>query len=322
MLFLNQGDIHSAVTYEEVLAAIELAMSIYEKEAYFMPPRQHLDHGKNTLLLMPCFTNQTFGIKLVSLFPENAKKNIPVLKGTMILNNGETGEPLAVLDAAALTALRTGAVGGTAVKHLAPADIKTLGVIGAGIQGYYQALFASEVRDISEIYVYDQNSNQLDKYITKISEKRPDIIIHSAKTVYHLLENSQLVVTATNSNLPVLPDESKLLKNKHYVGIGSYKPDMREFPDSLFQMLDAIFIDTDHAVEESGDLIHPLKMGWISRKNIFTLGKLLHKGQVKNTNSAGITLFKSVGMALFDVVVSDLIYGNAVDKGLGTEISL
>ena len=319
MLCLSEHDILQAVTFADIMAAVERAMIIYEEKSFHMPMRMHADYKGNTLLLMPCFTPKKFGTKLVSLFPENINKNLPVLFGAMILNDGETGEPLALLNGSKLTALRTGAVGGVAIRYLAPKNITKLGIIGAGVQGFHQVLFACTERNISDVFVFDQIAHKVPSFIEKLSRELPQVKFHQAESTEALLKESELIITATNSEKPVLPNREELLKGKHFVGIGSYKPNMREFPDTLFQILDQIFIDTEHAIDESGDVIDPVKNGWIKKDQMFTLGKLI-QGNVEIKGET--TLFKSVGMALFDVVVSELIYEKALEKGLGQEVVL
>ena len=142
MLILNQQATLQAATYTEILAAAEKAILLYETEAYYMPNRPHFDYGQNTLLLMPCFDSQRFGTKIVSVFPENRFKNLPSIYGSMLLNDGNTGQPLTLMNAATLTALRTGAVGGVSIKYMTPDNATTLGIVGTGIQGLYQAIFA------------------------------------------------------------------------------------------------------------------------------------------------------------------------------------
>jgi ornithine cyclodeaminase len=128
------------------------------------------------------------------------------------------------------------------------------------------------------------------------------------------------VITATTSNQPVLPDQSDLLKGKCFITIGSYKPDMRELPDALFPLCDQVFMDTEFAAEESGDLAIPLQKKLIQKEQIFTLGKRLKADpRIKKSNSE-TNLFKSVGMALFDVVVAHMLYEKAKQKELGTEV--
>ena len=119
-----------------------------------------------------------------------------------------------------------------------------------------------------------------------------------------------------------MPNEEELLAGKHFVGIGSYKPTVREFPQTLFNLLKTIFIDTDAALEESGDLIVPLQNNWIKQEQVMTLGRFLIESKPQDEVKKETTLFKSVGMALFDVCASKLIYEKAIQKGLGQKITL
>jgi ornithine cyclodeaminase len=320
MLCLSEGDILKAVTPEEIVDELEAAVRLYETDEFHMPDRMHVDYEGNVLLLMPCFTSKKFATKLVSVFPGNAEKNIPVVMGTVVLNDGQTGEPLALLNGTVLTALRTGAVGALGIRYLTPPTVKTLGIVGAGIQGFNQALFASYVRELSDIFVFDIDAQKCVFLREKLSKRRPGIKIHQPKSVEELLQHSEAVITATTSLQPVLPDKRELLEGKHFIGIGSYRPDMREFPEVLFKLLNRVLIDTRQAASESGDLVTPLKNGWIKEHQVFTMGKWLKTGE--KIKEGETTLFKSVGMALFDLVFSDLIYQKSVEKGLGTKIEL
>ena len=145
----------------------------------------------------------------------------------------------------------------------------------------------------------------------------PDVKLHKAATAEDLLDNTQVVITATTSLNPVLPDDEDLLRGKHFVGIGSYKPAVREFPRALYNLLETIYIDTDHALKESGDLIVPLKNNWINKDRIKTLGKYINQPSPRSET----TFFKSVGMALFDVCAAKLIYEKAKQKNLGQKIT-
>ena len=320
MLCLNEKDILKAVSLHDVLEAVESALLLYEEKEFHMPLRTHVEYQGNTLLLMPAFMPGVFGTKLVSVFPGNVEKNIPVLKGTMILNDGESGEPLALLDAAALTALRTGAVGAAGVKYLSPGNAGSLGIVGAGVQGFHQAWFATEVRDFKEVFVYDTDSSRARALVRKLSAKRTGITIRAASTIDELVKNSRVIITATASMEPVLPNNKDLMKGKHVVAIGSYKPTMRELPEVLFRLLEHLYVDTGHAVEESGDLVIPLENRWIEKERVSTLGTLITRTKQGKYTPHETTLFKSVGMALFDVVVSNAIYRKAVEKKLGQRV--
>ena len=320
MIYLRETDIRKAASVNEMVDAIEASMLTYEKKEFLMPQRMHVDHNGNTMLLMPCFIKGYFGTKLVTLFPENPQRDVPVLNGIMVLNDAQTGVPLALLDGPALTALRTAAVSAVSIRHLARQDTQAIGIIGAGVQGFYQAWLGASVCGATDIFVYDLRAEQSSALIDKLPEAVPDVKLHRADRVEDLLQDTQVVVTATTSVEPVLPDDQELLTGKHFVAIGSYKPDVRELPRALYGLLKMVFIDTDHALEESGDVIVPLREKWIKRQQVMTLGRFLIEKKGQDEARQETTLFKSVGMALFDVCASALVYEKALQKGLGQEI--
>ena len=318
MIYLTETDILEAATIQELLDAIEASLCIYEKKEFHMPQRLHVDREDNVLLLMPCFAKDYFGTKVITLFPDNPAKNIPVLNGIMVLNDAQTGVPVALLNGPTLTAVRTAAVGAVSIRHLAPDDAHAVGIIGAGVQGFYQARAACSARHITDVFIYDIYPEKASALKDKLLTAIPDVNIHQTARVEDLLEHTQVVITATTSMEPVLPDEEELLKGRHFVGIGSYKPDVREFPHALFCLLETVYIDTEHAMEESGDIIVPLRNGWLRRDQIMTLGRFLIDNELERQET---TFFKSVGMALFDVCASILIYEKATAKGLGQQIT-
>lgn len=320
MLYIGKENICNAVSAEELLDEVENTLRQQEVGDFSMPSRLHLDSRESTFLLMPCLTQSYFGTKLVSVFPQNSTLNLPLVDAVMVLNNAATGEVLAILDGQTLTALRTGAVGGVGVRHLCPPDVERLGIVGTGVQGFNQALFAASVRPIKEISVCGRRPEGVAALVEKLSLKLPGIRIRTAAMIEDLLESSQVVITATSSALPVLPNDEVLLKDKLFVGIGSYRPDMREFPEALYRLADRIFIDTLHAIEESGDLVVPLQKGWITRDQVNTLGYMLRADSGVKGFLGETRVFKSVGMALFDVNIAGLIYKKALEKGMGQRL--
>jgi len=222
MIYLTEKDILKAVSIDEMLDAIEASMYIYERKEFCMPQRLHVDHKGNTLLLMPCFTKDSFGTKLVTLFPRNPENNIPVLNGIMVLNDAQTGVPLALLNGPALTAIRTAAVGAVSIRHLAAEDTQSVGIVGAGVQGFHQTWLACSARNLMDIFIFDLYPEKSLALMEKLSKVVPHVKLHQATSVEELLEESQVVITATTSLEPVLPDKEELLAGKHFVGIGSY----------------------------------------------------------------------------------------------------
>lgn len=320
MLYLNADNFLEAVNYDQVMDAIEEAYAIEIAGNFEMPSRIHINQGENTILYMPCFLEGIFGTKVLSLFPANASRNLPVISGLVILNEASTGRPAAILDGAGLTALRTGAVSGVAIRHTAPEYTESLGLIGAGVQGYQQVLFACKARNIKRVYIFDLLAEKVNSLSEQLRLVLPHVRFAQCGSVEELLADAKIVITATPSEQPVLPDDVELLRDKCYIGIGSYKPEMREFPKALYGLVDQVLIDTSHSLEESGDLITPLKNGWITDNQIVRFSLYLEGGN-KRSPGKKTTLFKAVGMALFDLVVAELIYRKALEKNIGTVLS-
>lgn len=320
MLVLSSKDVKKVASYEDIINGIEEAYKIYESGKYFMPDRFHLDYNENTLLYMPCFLEDVFGTKLLTLFLGNAKLNRPTLDGLMLLNDLETGAPACIMDGKILTSMRTGAVGGVGIKYTTPEDVKTVGLIGAGAQGLYQLIFACQVRDFERIYILNRNGKDLSQFITQLSSQiDSNIEIIMTSDVEELVRQSEVVITATPATEAVVPNDEALLKGKHFIGIGSYKPLMREYPDAIYNLIENIYVDDLFAIEESGDLTQPIEAGLLSEERVEKLGSYIARGKsIPNVNET--TFFKSVGIAIFDVVVANVIYKKAIELGVGYEM--
>jgi ornithine cyclodeaminase/alanine dehydrogenase-like protein (mu-crystallin family) len=319
MLYLNAEQFAQAADCDELMNAIERAFELEQSGAYSMPHRIHLEHQGNTLLYMPCFLDSVFGTKVLSLFPENPSRGLPVISGLVLLNDAATGFPLAIIDGAAVTAYRTGAVSGLGIRYTAKKDSRTVGLIGAGAQSFYQVLFASKAREIEKVLIFDRDRTKAEAVGERITRELPHLKVKVTAAVEELLSGADLVITATPATSPVLPDQMELLRNKSYVSIGSYKPEMRELPEALYGLLEKVLIDTTHGLEESGDLITPLEKGWISKEKILPFGQYIIANPTPRKEGE-TTLYKTVGMALFDLTVAESVYNKAQKEGLGIEL--
>jgi ornithine cyclodeaminase/alanine dehydrogenase-like protein (mu-crystallin family) len=306
MEFFDSKTIAEIATNAEWIEAMELAMLKSLTSEIVLPKRMHLDHGDDTFLLMPCITEEYWATKLVSFNPANKQLGLPSIYGTVVLNDTKTGEPLAIMDGSAITALRTAAITAVGIKNLSPIESHALGIIGTGVQGIFQALFACSVREITQIWAFDQNKDNLEQFSKAINQKQPKIKIIRAADSTEVVLNSEVIISATNSQHPVFPDTKELFTGKTLIGIGSYKPDCREFPEQLFRQLDQLFVDTLDGKKESGDLIDPVLNNWISEDKIYPLAGIL-SGSVYPTANA-TRLFKTVGNAVFDLFAAKLVY--------------
>ncbi|MBN2400329.1 MAG: ornithine cyclodeaminase family protein [Candidatus Aminicenantes bacterium] len=322
MLFLNSDEIARLADRSELITLVEAAFRIQASGNFQMPVRTQVEYKGKILLSMPCFTDSCFGAKLVSIVPENLQKKLPPLFGIVVLNDGETGEPLAILNGAKITALRTAAVGALSIKYLAAAAVSRLGVIGAGVQGYNQTMFACSVRQFTDVYLYDHNEKALHVLGEKLAAELRGVTIICEESALAVLRQSEVVITATNTEQPLFPNDRALFQNRHFVGIGSYKPEMREYPEALFRNLKYLLLDTEHALQETGDVVTPLEKGWIAEKQIMPFNLVMSGKIVDVVNEYNVTFFKSVGMALFDIVIADFICDKARKESCGFEINL
>lgn len=306
MKFIDSKTISEAATIHEWIKITEEAILASSTDEAQIPQRMHIDHGRNTFLLMPCITDEYWTTKLVSFCPGNNFIGLPSIYGTVVLNSSSTGEPLAVMDGSKLTALRTAAVSAVGIKYLAPENASSLGIVGTGTQAAEQARFACSVRKIERINIFDLSDISLKNFLDRFVNEFPGISLKVSKDAESVCYDSEIIITATNSIDPVFPDKKDLFTGKVFVGIGSYKPDCREYPDAFFRNMEKIFTDTVHALKESGDLIYPVSCGLISSDHIYSLGSLI-KGDI-SLSDAPTKFFKTVGNAIFDLYGAKLIY--------------
>ena len=321
MRFLSKEDIKNCMSLDEYITAMEKAYRIFYENSFFMPPRPCIENGKNTLLYMPCFIDECFATKSLTLFPDNPAKGHPMIDGSVVLNDKDTGAIKAIMPAGFLTALRTGANTGVMLKHLSPQNCTACGIVGAGTQGVFQTAFTCRVRDIKTVYVYDPYLKDFEKFkrdVLSFTDTKPNFIL--CNNVTELMKNSDIIIAATTSSTSVFPDDESLFYNKTVAAIGSYKHNCRECPDALLKAADNIYVDLDFAKEESGDLLVPLENGLIADDDVLQISDVLYDEKLKNHKPGRTIFIKMVGMALFDVVCGNEIYKKAVEKGFGTEL--
>lgn len=316
MIVLGKKEIEEVMDPQKMMDQIEEAYRIFRSGDYYMPSRTSVAHEHKTMMYMPCYTSEVIGTKILSIFPENAKLGLPSIDGIVLLNDHETGRPAAVLDGQAVTAWRTGAVGGVGIRHLADPDAHTVGIVGAGVQGFYQAVYACAAREIHTVYVYNHSDRDLTEYLGRLKKAidNPGVKVVQCKTVEELVSNSEIICTATPSETPVLPDDAELLRGKCIIAIGSYTPQMREIPDAIWELAERVYIELPYACEESGDLSQPLGEGRLTQDRIVLMSDYLAASDRETSGNGKTTYFKSVGMGLFDVCIAQKLLEIAKER--------
>lgn len=320
MRYLSPSDIRQALSYEEMMAAVEEAFLLFAQGQCAMADRSALTQGRTTLATMPCFAGGYAATKLIASSPDNARRGLPSLYGTVLLSQGDTGQPVALLEGNTLTALRTGAIGGLAARHLAPEGAASAGLVGCGVQGLHQLAFLCQVRPIHTVYLYNHGSKDLGPFCRQLEAMAAPktFSIELCPDPDTLLAKSDIVVTATPATAPLFADDPAPFRGKCLIAIGSWQPEMREIPEAIWQATQEVFLELPFACQESGDLSQPLASGALKPEGLRYFGDYLLAKEAGSPPALPHTrYFKSVGMAVFDAIAARNVYLAAREKGLG-----
>jgi len=321
MIALNSTDVHKLLTTAETVGLVESAAVAAASGAdCVVPERQHVQWPQGTLLVMPAIGAGAMAMKLVSVVAGNAARGLPVTNGLMILSDAQTGLPLAIMNAAALTAMRTGAVGALGIKYLTPAGVTSVGIVGTGVQGAWQAISACAVRPMREVFAVPRSAASFERFQATLRAHIPHVSVVACRSAEELLSRTDVIITATTSGEPVLPDEARLLAGKHFIAIGSYERGMRELPDAVFRLAGHLVLDSPFARHEVGEAVRPVQQGILTEGDLFLISDLVAGRRTVDVTHT--TAYKSAGMAFYDLFVAKALYEAARRRGLGQEIAI
>jgi ornithine cyclodeaminase len=271
-----------------------------------VPVRGVLPVDGNTTLAMPAYIqgSAVSVVKVVSVYPGNPARGLPTVLGNVIVLDAQTGETLALIDGASLTALRTGAASGLATELLALPDAHILAVIGSGNQARTQVEAVCAVRPIDQIRVY--SPNRAAAFAAELRE-RYGVAVSVAPDLHTALVGAQVVVVATSSAVPVV-HLADLTPGVHVNGVGSYRPDMREIAADVVTHAKIVVDHRESVWAEAGDLIIPRDQGLITEASVHAeLGEIAAGLRPGRTSAEEITFFKSVGNAVQDAAAAERI---------------
>ena len=268
-------------------------------------PREHipLDPGED-FLLMPAVSSTGIGIKLVTVMSKNPNIDLPLVHGFYLYCDKKTGVPKATFDGSALTTLRTPAASAVATEILAKEKVKNLGIFGTGVQarGHIEAMLAVRP-EIEQIYISGRTRKSAEKFLDSLDLKDPKINISAPEET----AACDLICSCTSSTTPVIPTGS-VKSGAHLNLIGSFSDEQKEADSKLIQNAE-IFVDHRTAAKkEAGELISAEIEGiWSFDQIIGDFSQLVQK-KASRSSSEAITLFKSVGLASWDLIVAETIY--------------
>jgi ornithine cyclodeaminase/alanine dehydrogenase-like protein (mu-crystallin family) len=303
MLILSEQDVEQLLTLPECIAVMEDALAALARGEVHNPLRSLIrgEGAPGILGMMPAWRSgerPVYGLKEVCVFPGNPARGLDTHLGAVLLHSGETGELLAVINAAAVTAIRTAAVSAVATRLLARDDAKVLAIIGAGVQGRWHA-----------------------KALPLVREFRETRIIKRGEDVAAAVRDADVVVTATSSKEPVLRREW-LRDGVHINAVGSSIASAREL-DSATVASASLFVDRrESTVNESGDYLFALREGAIGGPEHIRaeIGELLIGRAPGRTGEREITLFKSLGLAVEDLACAAFLHEKAQRTGAGARV--
>lgn len=314
MKIINAADTRRALPFDRLIPALE-AMFISGCQV----PLRHThalhetaDEFPMTVLIMPAWQRDRYlGIKTVNIYPANAGRGLPGLYSTYILYDAKTGEPLALIDGNEITSRRTAAASALAASYLAPATARRLLVVGCGRVGSLIPAAYRAVRPIEQVVVWDRDVQAASLLAETLRTQNIDASV--AADLAGAVSEADIVSCATLATEPLIHG-SALRACSHLDLIGSFTPQMREADDACFSHA-RLFIDTQEALQKSGELLGPISRGVFSPDDIAGDLADLANGRIPGRgDSEGRTVFKAVGTALEDLAAAALVYESATSS--------
>ncbi len=275
------------------------------------------------LLVMPARCDLPLGLggKMVTVFPGNPPLGRPLIHATVILMSAESGELRAVLEGTALTAIRTGAASGLASALLARGDAAAVAVIGAGVQARTQLEAVCCVREIERVRVYAPTRVHAERFAAEMATV-PGVpaAISVAGSAADAIRGADIVCAATTSATPVVR-LGDVGPGVHVNAVGSYTRAMRELDPALLGRARVVVDQREAVLAEAGEVIAAVEAGLVAEQNLVELGAVVTGAEAGRTRDDELTVFKSVGLAVQDVVAGAWAVEEAERRGLGTRIA-
>jgi ornithine cyclodeaminase/alanine dehydrogenase-like protein (mu-crystallin family) len=322
---LTEQQVQSLLPMSDLISAMESALARFSAGDVLQPVRTVLTVGPTRAYfgLMPAYVPNPgrLGAKLVTLFAGNAAKELPTHLATIVLLDPETGALQALMDGRYITEARTAAVSAVSARFLAKADASTLAIIGSGVQARSHLEAYAEVRGLKDVRIWSPQARSRERFVSEMSG-HVAAPIRAMASAEEAVRGSDLIVLATSSTTPVL-DNRWVGAGAHVVSVGACRPDQREIDPDLVARA-RVYVDSRAAaLVESGDVVMGIGEGRFTASHVRgELGEVVLGRVEGRTADDQITIFKSLGMAVEDVVAADLVFRRAAETGAGTELTL
>jgi ornithine cyclodeaminase len=323
-LLLTEQDVRAVLPMPDLITAMEGALAQFSAGAVRQPVRSVIEVGDDRAFfgIMPAAMSHppAVGAKLVTVFERNHERQLPSHLATIVLLDHETGALRAVLDGRYITEARTGAVSAVSVKHLSRPDASVLAIIGSGVQARSHVDAIRHVREIKQVRAWSPRDTHRDAFVAHVRDT-VGLPAQAANTAAEAIRGADIIVLATSSRTPVI-DDTDVAPGAHIAAVGACRPDQREMPTALIARARVCVDSRAAARHEAGDLLIPLREGAIGEMH-FTheLGDVIAGRIPGREHARQVTIFKSLGLAVEDMVAADLVVARARSAGLGQAFS-
>ena len=312
MLILTRKEIENLLNPNELVAAMEEGFKALGAGQLNVPPRNQAIAPRGVLVGMPAYMpNKLMSVKLVSVFHENHKQNIPDHQATITLFDSETGSPTAFMDGEYITAMRTAAGAILSIKHLARKDSKTIAIIGAGVLGNAHLKMIGTLSGIEKVFIASKDFFKAQAVAARASNS---IAVDS---IQEAVSQADVVCLCTSSIEPVI--KSNWLKEGVHVSSVGYRPPGGELPRDLIES-SHVFVESKVAFSDPP--VGCSELQGLSPKSGTELGEVLLKTKAGRRSEKEATIYKSMGHAMEDLVAANLVYEKAIEKGIGKQFDL
>ena len=317
MRFLDAAQVAAAAPMPQLLDAIEGAYRDVAAGRDRSPVRSRIPIGAGDLILMPGWRDDgaRASVKLVTFMPGNPARGLPTIHAVVVLLDAESGEPLAMMDGATVTAMRTGAASGVGTRLMARPDASVLALFGVGAQAAWQVRAAMAARPIRELRVFARTAARRTAFAaTMAAELGPRVKVIASESAEAAVRGADVICCATTSSEPIFSADW-VSPGTHVNGVGSFRLGMVELPPELFGRASLVAIDShEAALEEAGELVAALDAGLLARDAFVEIGSI-DGAWAAGRDPSAITIFKSVGLAIQDLATAELVMSNAPDAG-------
>lgn len=282
-----------------------------------------LPHQRGVFAVMPAQVDDpdAFGVKVISVFPKNEGSRFDSHQGAVLLFEPEHGTLAAIMDAAAMTAIRTAAVSAVATRLLARHDAGDLAILGTGVQARTHLEAMRVVRDIRRVRVWSRHEAH-QRTFAAWAGQRFGCEVETPASARDAVAGADIVCTVTSSRTPVLAG-AWVAAGAHINAVGASLRDAREL-DTDALVRSRLFVDRrESALNEAGDVLIPLAEGAITDAHILgEVGELLLGQAAGRQSPTDVTLFKSLGLAVEDVAAAHLVWSEAERRNVGMVVEL